>query len=49
VLEQAAEAIVVCDVRGQIIGGSAAAAQLWGGNPLLRPFQEVFPLEPTEM
>jgi len=44
VLEQAAEAIIVCDDRGVVIRASGAAAELCGGNPLLRPFDEVFPL-----
>jgi len=44
VLEQAAEAIVVCDERGTVIRASGAAAELCGSNPLLRPFDEVFPI-----
>ncbi|HYV48900.1 MAG TPA: ATP-binding protein [Myxococcaceae bacterium] len=44
VLEQAAEAIVVCDGQGTIIRASGAAAELCGCNPLLRPFDEVFPI-----
>ena len=45
VIEQAAEAIVVCDERGVVIRASAAAARLCGKNPLRRAFDEVFPLE----
>jgi PAS domain S-box-containing protein len=45
VIEQAAEAIVVCDEHGHIIRASAAAARLCGTNPLLRMFDEVFAIE----
>jgi two-component system CheB/CheR fusion protein len=44
VLEQAAEAIFVCDESGRIIRASASAAELCTGNPLLRPFEEALPL-----
>jgi PAS domain S-box-containing protein len=44
VLEQAAEAIVVCDEHGLIIRANRAAAELCGRNPLLSPFRAVFPL-----
>ena len=44
VLEQAVEAMVVCDPDEQIVRASDAAHRLCGGNPLLRPFSEVFPL-----
>jgi len=44
ILEQAAEAIIVCDEQGRVIRTSQAAVQLSDGNPLLRPFDEVFPL-----
>jgi PAS domain S-box-containing protein len=44
VLEQAAEAIIVCDEKGTVIRASGAAAELCGDNPLLRPFEEVFPI-----
>jgi PAS domain S-box-containing protein/putative nucleotidyltransferase with HDIG domain len=44
VLEQAAEAIVVCDEQGRVIRVSQAAQQFCDGSPLLRPFDEVFPL-----
>ncbi len=45
VLEQAGEAIVVCDNKQRIIRASNATHRLAGCNPLLRPFSEVFPFE----
>jgi two-component system CheB/CheR fusion protein len=45
VIEQAAEAIVVCDEQGRIMRASRAAADLCGGMPLLRMFDEAFPLD----
>ncbi len=44
ILEQAAEAIVVCDEQGRVIRASQATQQICDGSPLLRPFAEVFPL-----
>jgi PAS domain S-box-containing protein len=44
ILDQAAEAMVVCDAAGQIIRANQAAYRLCGGNPLLQPFETVFPL-----
>ncbi len=44
ILDQAAEAIVVCDERGRIIRASQAAQVLCDGSPLLRPFDEACPL-----
>jgi PAS domain S-box-containing protein len=44
ILEQVAEAIVVCDPDGKIIRASHAAHQLSGINPLLQPFTAAFPL-----
>ncbi len=44
VLEQATEAIVVCDEQGRVIRASQAAQQFCDGSPLLRPFAEAFPL-----
>ena len=44
ILDQTAEAIVVCDPNGTIIRANSAAVQLAGVNPLLRAFPEVFPL-----
>jgi len=44
VLEQAAEAIVVCGEQGRVIRASQAAQQFCDGSPLLRPFAEAFPL-----
>jgi signal transduction histidine kinase/PAS domain-containing protein len=43
-IEQAAEAILVCDERGMIIRASELAHQLCAENPLLKPFDEQFPL-----
>ena len=44
ILEQAAEAIVVCDDQGRVIRASQAAQRLCPENPLLRLFTEAFPL-----
>ena len=44
ILEQAAEAIVVCVEQGRVIRASQAAQRFCDGSPLLRPFAEVFPL-----
>ncbi|KAF3891331.1 diguanylate cyclase [Tolypothrix bouteillei VB521301] len=45
IVEQAAEAIVVCDENGQIIRASIAAHQLCGQNLLFQPFDVIFPLQ----
>ncbi|KYC37078.1 hypothetical protein WA1_46440 [Scytonema hofmannii PCC 7110] len=45
IVEQAAEAIVVCDENGQIIRASIAAHQLCGHNLLFQPFDVIFPLQ----
>ena len=45
ILDQAVDAIVVCDANGRVIRASRTAHQLCSGNPLLQPFSEVFPLE----
>ena len=47
ILERAGDAIVVLDIDGRIVLANHAAVQLAGGNPLLRPFGEVFPLDPA--
>ncbi|WP_304822292.1 PAS domain-containing sensor histidine kinase [Candidatus Binatus sp.] len=44
ILDQTAEAIVVCDPNGTIIRANNAAAMLAQQNPLLRLFPEVFQL-----
>ncbi|GFO69913.1 hypothetical protein GMLC_34920 [Geomonas limicola] len=44
IIEQAGEAIVVCDERGIVIRASQVAHELCGSNPLLSPFNELFPL-----
>jgi len=41
ILEQAGEAILVCDETGQIIRASAIAQQLWGENLLFQPFDRL--------
>ena len=48
IIEQAGEAIVVCDGRGIIIRASRLTHELCGGNPLLRQFDEVLPLRSGE-
>jgi two-component sensor histidine kinase/PAS domain-containing protein len=45
ILENAAEAIVVCNTEGHILRVSQAAHRLCGQNPLLQPFAAMFPLE----
>ena len=45
VLEQAAEAVVVCDRDSRIIRASRSAHELCGSNPLLQPFPDAFRLE----
>ena len=44
ILEQAADAIVVCDEAGRIVRASRAAERLCGRNPLRVPFQDAFPV-----
>ncbi|MCM2265630.1 MAG: PAS domain S-box protein [Desulfuromonadales bacterium] len=44
IIEQAGEAIVVCDAKGRIIQASRHARALCGENPLQRKFNELFPL-----
>ncbi len=45
ILEQAEEAIIVCDEQGKIIRISQAARQFCNENPLASPFAEMFPLQ----
>jgi len=45
ILEQAAEAIIVCDGNGQIIRANQAAQQLCVNNPLFQQFDIAFPLQ----
>ncbi len=47
ILEQAGDAIVVLGADGRVALANRAAHELAGGNPLLRPFGEVFPLSPA--
>jgi len=42
IIDQAGEAIVVCDEAGKIIRANSLALQICGGNPLLKPFNEHF-------
>ena len=44
ILEQASEAIVVCDEQGRITHASRQAVVLCGHNPLLMRFDEAYPL-----
>jgi PAS domain S-box-containing protein len=44
ILDQAVDAVVVCDMRGDVIRASKSAHALCGRNPLLKPFLSVFPL-----
>jgi diguanylate cyclase (GGDEF)-like protein/PAS domain S-box-containing protein len=44
ILEQAADAIVICDQNGRIIRASKQAQALCGKNPIGRPFEHAFPL-----
>jgi PAS domain S-box-containing protein len=48
ILERAGDAIVVLGTDGRIALANGAAHRLAGGNPLMRPFGEVFPLAPAE-
>lgn len=43
-LQQAADAVVVCDPDGGVAFASPSAHELCGRNPLGQPFSEVFPL-----
>ena len=47
IIEQASEALVVCDCSGRVIRASQAARRLVGGNPILERFADAFPLEAT--
>jgi two-component system, NtrC family, sensor kinase len=44
ILEQAADAIVICDRTGRIIRASKQARAFFGENPLGHPFEHAFPL-----
>jgi PAS domain S-box-containing protein len=44
ILDQAAEAMVVCDAAGRIIRANRLAIELSGQNPLGRSFEAAFPL-----
>ncbi|MGD0584401.1 MAG: GAF domain-containing protein [Oryzomonas sp.] len=48
IIEQAGEAIIVCDEEGRIIRASRLAHALCGENPLLKPFNDLFQLHITE-
>ena len=45
ILDQAADAVVVCDESGRIIRANRAAQRLCGTNPLFEPFDAAFPLQ----
>ncbi|MFO0609976.1 MAG: ATP-binding protein [Polyangiales bacterium] len=45
ILEQVADAVVVCDTRGLVVRASRAAHALCGASPLHRAFADAFPLE----
>jgi len=44
VLDQVAEAVVVCDTGGRIVRGSEHAYRMCGESLLLEPFEKMFPL-----
>ena len=44
ILDQAADAIVVCDQAGTVTRANQQARSLCGSNPLLLPFDDTFPL-----
>ena len=44
ILDQAAEAIIVCDTGGFVTRANPEAQRLIGSNPVLSPFDQVFPL-----
>jgi len=44
ILEQAADAIVICDETGRIIRASKQAQALYGNNPIGQLFEHAFPL-----
>ena len=44
ILDQALDAVVVCDIDGIVVRASRTAHALCKGNPLLLPFDRVFPL-----
>jgi diguanylate cyclase (GGDEF)-like protein/PAS domain S-box-containing protein len=48
ILEQAADAIVICDRTGRIIRASKQAQMLCGNNPLGQPFEQAFPLRRSD-
>ena len=48
IIEQASEALVVCDCTGRVIRASQAARRLLGGNPVLDRFVDAFSLQPTK-
>jgi len=47
IIEQAGEAIIVCNEEGRVIRASRLAHELCGVNPLLKPFDELFQLRRT--
>ncbi|HEY6418403.1 MAG TPA: PAS domain-containing sensor histidine kinase [Candidatus Binataceae bacterium] len=47
ILDQAVEAIIVCDPQGRIVRANQSAIELCGDSPLSRPFSEAFVLSPV--
>jgi PAS domain S-box-containing protein len=45
ILEQAGEAIIVCDETGRVIRASSQAKELFGLNPMFRSFDQLGPLQ----
>lgn len=45
ILDQAAEAIIVCDMQGFIIRANPEAQRIVGFNPLMKPFTKAFALK----
>ncbi|WP_169975850.1 response regulator [Tautonia rosea] len=45
IIDQAVDAIIVCDPAGLVLRASREAHRLCGGNPLRRRFDEAFPLQ----
>lgn len=44
ILDQVADAVVVCDTHGVVLRASRAAHDLCGADPSLQPFERAFPL-----
>lgn len=44
ILEQVADAVIVCDISGRVMRASRTAHALCGDNPVLRSYRDTFPL-----